>query len=76
VQSFVGALQGKKAKKGIMITTSHFTQEAQNYVSNLDPKVILIDGNQLVDLMIEYNLGVATKQSYHVKEIDLDYFTE
>ena len=76
VQSFVGALQGKKARKGVMITTSHFTRDAVDYAAVLDTKVVLIDGAMLVDLMIDYCLGVSVKQTYELKEIDQDYFTE
>lgn len=76
VQGFVGALQGKRAKKGIFITTSYFTREAQEYVEHLDTKVILIDGKRLTDLMIETNVGVVPVAAYEVKKIDSDYFSE
>jgi restriction system protein len=76
VQGFVGALQGKRAKKGIFITTSYFTREAHDYAERLDIKVILIDGKRLADLMIETNVGVMPIATYEVKKIDLDYFSE
>lgn len=76
VQGFVGALQGKRAKKGIFITTSCFTREALEYVEHLDIKVILIDGKRLTDLMIETNVGVVPVATYDVKKIDSDYFSE
>lgn len=76
VQGFVGALQGKRAKKGIFITTSYFTREAYEYVERLDIKVILIDGKRLANLMIETNVGVMPIATYEVKKIDLDYFSE
>jgi restriction system protein len=76
VQKFAGALQGKRAKKGIFITTSVFTKEAQEYASNIESKIILIDGEKLSELMIEHNVGVSTINSYEVKKIDLDYFNE
>lgn len=76
IQKFVGALHGQRAKKGVFITTSYFAKTAIEYVKNIDPKVILIDGETLADLMIEYNLGISTVESYQIKKIDLDYFDE
>jgi len=76
IQKFVGALHGQKARKGIFITTSTFSQSAIDYVSKIDSKIILIDGEKLADLMIEYSVGVSTVASYEIKKIDLDYFTE
>lgn len=76
VQKFAGALQGKRAKKGIYITTSAFSKEAQDYASNIESKIILIDGEKLAELMIEHNVGVSTITSYEVKKIDIDYFNE
>lgn len=74
VQKFVGALHGKRAKKGVFITTSSFTKGAIEYVKNIDPKVILIDGETLTNLMIEHNVGTTVIESYQIKKIDLDYF--
>ena len=76
IQKFVGALAGKGAKKGIFITTSSFTKEANEYVKHLDSKVILIDGEQLSNLMIDYDIGVSRNAVYEIKKIDTDYFTE
>lgn len=76
VQSFVGALSGKFAKKGIIITTSSFSKDAIDYAQRLEIKVILIDGWQLVKLMTEHNIGVSTIASYEIKKIDSDYFSE
>ena len=76
VQSFVGALNGKLAKKGIFITTSSFTQETLDYVKKLDCKVILVDGSELVGLMIEHNIGVSILATYQIKKVDSDYFFE
>jgi len=76
VQKFAGALQGQRAKKGIMITTSAFSPEAHAYVSKIDNKIVLIDGEQLSQLMIDWSLGVSPMASYEVKKIDTDYFTE
>ena len=74
VQKFVGALHGKRAKKGVFITTSSFTKGAIEYVKTIDPKVILIDGQALTNLMIEHNVGTTVIESYQIKKIDLDYF--
>lgn len=76
IQKFAGALQGKRAKKGIFITTSDFTSEAKEFVKNIDAKIILISGSQLAELMWEYNIGVSSAATYEVKRLDLDFFTE
>ena len=76
IQKFVGALHGKRAKKGVFITTGHFSKNAYEYVKTIEPKVILIDGEKLSLLMIEYNLGTSTIESYQIKKLDLDYFEE
>jgi restriction system protein len=76
VQKFVGALHGQRAKKGVFITTGNFTRDAEQYVSTIDPKVVLIDGNRLVDLMIDCNLGVSTVDTYDIKKLDSDFFIE
>lgn len=76
VQKFAGALQGQRAKKGIFITTSAFTKEAADYAVLIDTKIILIDGTQLAELMIDHGVGVATQATYEVKRIDSDYFIE
>jgi restriction system protein len=74
VQKFAGALQGKRAKKGIFITTSTYTNEALEYASLIENKIILIDGNKLAQLMIDFNVGVSTISSYEIKRMDSDYF--
>jgi len=76
VQKFVGALQGKRAKKGVFITASTFTDPARNFVSNIETKVVLIDGERLADLMIDHGVGVTTEEVYEIKRIDSDYFIE
>ncbi|HVB73566.1 MAG TPA: restriction endonuclease [Ktedonobacteraceae bacterium] len=76
IQQFVGALYGKRAKKGIFITTSNFSPAAHQYVNNIDNKVVLIDGKQLAQLMIDFNVGVSRISTYEIKKIDTDYFTE
>ncbi len=74
IQKFVGALHGQRAKKGVFITTSSFSKGAIEYVKVIEPKVILIDGETLTNLMIEFNVGTTTVESYQIKKIDLDYF--
>lgn len=74
IQKFVGALHGQRAKKGVFITTSSFSKGAIDYVKSIDPKVILIDGETLTNLMIEYNVGTTPIETYQIKKIDLDYF--
>jgi restriction system protein len=76
VMQFAGALHGQKANKGIFITTSRFTDEARSYVSQIGSKIVLIDGEQLTNLMIENDVGVSTVSLYPVKRIDNDYFDE
>ena len=76
IQKFVGALAGQGAKKGIFITTSNFTKEALDYAPRNETKIVLIDGNQLSQLMIDYNLGCTTQQTYELKKLDSDYFGE
>ncbi|MFZ2492835.1 MAG: restriction endonuclease [Thermoanaerobaculia bacterium] len=76
VQKFVGALHGKRARKGVFITTGSFSAEAREYVAHIDPKVVLIDGRQLTDYMIDFEVGVTTKITYEVKRVDSDYFIE
>jgi restriction system protein len=76
IHKFVGALQGQRAKKGVFITTSSFSKEALEYVKNIDNKIILIDGEKLAYLMIEYGLGVSVISSFEIKKIDNDYFID
>jgi len=76
IQAFVGALHGKKARKGVFITTSGFSKPAQDYVREIQDKVILIDGTTLADLLIEHGVGVSTIATYDIKKIDIDYFSE
>ncbi len=76
IQKFVGALQGQRARKGIFITTSNFSKEAIEYVTKIDTKIILIDGDQLAQYMIDNDVGVSSVAKYEVKKLDLDYFTD
>lgn len=76
IQKFVGALHGKRAKKGVFLTTGKFSDDAIKYVETIDPKVILIDGHRLADLMIDFGLGTAVISNLEIKRMDSDYFIE
>lgn len=76
IQKFVGALSGRLASKGIFITTSRFSEGAREYVMKIPQKVILIDGDKLAALMIEYNVGVSTLATFELKRLDGDFFNE
>jgi restriction system protein len=76
IQSFVGALAGQQANKGVFITTSDFAQTGTDYAKSVQQKVILIDGTRLAELMVEHNIGVTTTRTISLKRIDSDYFEE
>lgn len=76
IQKFVGALAGHKSKKGVFITTSSFSKNALEYIHTTEIKIVLIDGEQLASLMIDYNLGLSIQNTYEIKKIDSDYFEE
>jgi len=74
VQAFAGSLDGVRARKGVFITTSSFTQDALDYVGRIDKRIVLINGKQLADLMIEHNVGVTPTETFTLKRLDSDYF--
>ena len=76
IQKFAGALQGQRAKKGIFITTSTYTKDALDFVSKIESKIILINGEQLANYMIDFGVGVSVTSKYELKKIDSDYFIE
>ena len=76
IQGFIGALQLKGAHKGIFITTSSFTTAAKETARKIGNRIVLIDGMQLAQLMIDFNVGVSVETTYEVKRIDQDYFSE
>jgi restriction system protein len=76
IQKFAGALQGQRAKKGIFITSGNFSAEAKEYVRKIDSRIVLIDGNQLGEYMIDNNVGVTSEKSYNIKKLNSDYFEE
>lgn len=76
VQAFSGSLDGERARKGVFITTSAFTNEAREYVKKIEKKIVLIDGRQLAGLMVDFGIGVNTVNAYEIVRVDGDYFTE
>lgn len=76
VQAFAGSLEGVRARKGVLITTSYFSQDALEYVQKIEKRIVLIDGKQLADLMIDHDIGVNVFQTYKIKRLDSDYFEE
>lgn len=76
VQSFAGSLEGHRARKGVFIATSQFSADAKEYVNRIEKKIILIDGEQLANLSIEFGIGVETVNTFKIHRIDLDYFEE
>jgi restriction system protein len=75
IQKFAGALQGQRARRGVFITTSGFSHAARDYVSRIESKIVLIDGETLARLMLDFDLGVTRVAMYELKRVDSDYFT-
>jgi len=76
VQGFAGALEGQRARKGVLITTSQFTKEARAYVNQIEKRIVLIDGERLSQLMLDHGIGVSDVVTYRVQRLDLTYFGE
>jgi restriction system protein len=76
VQGFAGSLEGVRGRKGVFITTSTFSAEADEYVKRIEKKIVLIDGAKLASLMIDFGIGVSSVNAYDVKRVDTDYFSE
>ena len=76
IQKFAGALQGQRATKGIFLTTSTFSRDAEEYAQRIGTRIVLVDGRRLAALMFEHDVGVSPKRTYTVKDIDSDYFEE
>ena len=74
LQAFAGSLDGQRASKGVFITTSHFTGDAEDYVKRISKRIVLIDGKTLARLMYEYGVGVRTRRTLDVKRVDEAYF--
>jgi len=76
IQKFAGPLQGQRSKRGIFITTGKFSGDSEEYVRNIDNKIVLIDGNQLAEYMIDHDTGVTDVKKYVIKKIISDYIEE
>jgi restriction system protein len=76
IQKFAGALQGQRSNKGIFITTSTFTRDAEDYARRIGSRIVLIDGRRLASLMFEHDVGVTPRRSFTTKVLDSDYFEE
>jgi len=76
IQRFVGALHGLRARKGIFITTSVFSVEAVDYVSRIENKIVLVNGIEMAQLMIDHDVGVSLVEVYEIKKVDEDFFTD
>lgn len=76
IQGFAGSLEGQRARKGVFITTSQFSSGARDYVSRIEKRIVLVDGEELAELMLDYDIGVSEVASYKVQRVDLDYFDE
>ena len=76
VQKFVGSTEGRRSRRGVLITTSEFSREAREFADSIERKVVLIDGQNLARLMIENGVGVTTEATYVIKKVDSDYFEE
>jgi restriction system protein len=76
IQGFVGALHGAQATRGIFITTSSFSADARIYAERVNARIVLIDGPELAQLMVEHNCGVRVEETFVLKEVDEDFFDE
>ena len=76
VQAFSGSLDGVSATRGVFVTTSAFSSQAREYAGQIAKRLILIDGDELSNLLIQHNVGVRTSEAYEVKKIDEDFFSQ
>lgn len=76
IQQFAGALQGQKARKGVFITTSSFTRDAREYAKAVQATIVLIDGQQLAELMLDHEVGISVQETLKLFKVDEDYFVE
>jgi len=74
VQAFAGSLEGRRARKGVFITTGQFSKHAADFVERIEKRIILIDGERLTELMMDYGIGVTDIATYTIKRLDTDYF--
>ncbi len=76
VRDFVGGLEGHRATKGVLVTTSYFPSTAYDFITRVSKRVVLIDGQELANLMIRHRVGIRVKDVYEVRKIDENYFVE
>ncbi len=76
VQAFAGSMEGFRARKGVLITTSNFSKDAEDYITRIERKIVLVDGQRMAELMIAHNVGVTIVQTYEIKRVDTDFFGE
>jgi len=76
VQGFAGSLEGFRARKGVLITTSTFTPDARGYVDRIEKRIVLLDGSTLARLMLEHGVGVTRARTYVISRVDTDYFDQ
>jgi restriction system protein len=76
IRAFSGSLGAAKANKGVFVTTSYFTQPAQNFAERHPFKIVLIDGERLAALMIRHNVGVRIDETLYLKKVDEDFFVD
>lgn len=76
VQAFAGSIEGRRGRNGILITTSQFSKDAEDYVKVIEKKIVLIDGVELAQLLIDHNIGVNDVATYAIKKVDQDFFAE
>ena len=76
VQAFAGSMEGFRARKGVLITTATFSKEAEDYITRIERKIVLVDGQRMAELMIAHNVGVTVVQTYEIKRVDSDFFAE
>ena len=74
VQMFAGSLDGQKATKGVLITTSSFTSDAREYARSIGKRIVLVDGPQLAELLIDNEVGVVTEATFRLVRVDTGFF--
>jgi restriction system protein len=74
VRAFSGSLDDRRARKGVLITTSQFPRDAERYASSIEKRIVLIDGQRLAQLMVDHGVGVTVVQTYTVKRLDTGHF--
>ncbi len=76
IKKLAGSMGGRHASKGALITTGTFSKDTRQWVPNHPLKIVLIDGVQLAEMMIDYDIGVKTAETFAVKKLDLGFFEE